>query len=65
MGIRDRLRKLEERFHYLRPTPDEVQSAWGRAAESARSKLLGEGVDLGAEAERAKVRVRDVDRARE
>jgi hypothetical protein len=30
MSIRDRLRKLEERFRDRGPTLDEVQAAWGR-----------------------------------
>ena len=45
MGIRDRLRRLEERFRERGPTLEEVQSAWGRIAASARAKLSGEPPD--------------------
>ena len=42
MGVRDRLRRLEDRFRERGPTLEEVQDAWARIAESARTKLRGE-----------------------
>lgn len=45
MGIRDRLRRLEARFRDRGPSLDEVNAAYGRLAESARTKLYGESVD--------------------
>ena len=54
MGIRDRLRRLEERFRDRGPTLDEVRDTWGRITERARAKLRGEPV-----AEEQQVRDRD------
>jgi hypothetical protein len=45
MGIRDRLRKLEDAFRDRRPTLDEAQHAWERITANARARLRGESVD--------------------
>ena len=43
MGIRDRLRRLEEMLSGDRgPTLEDVQKAWGRTTERAVAKLRGE-----------------------
>jgi hypothetical protein len=39
MGIRNRLRKLEEKFRDRGPRLGEVQAALGRTTERARAKL--------------------------
>jgi hypothetical protein len=54
MGIRNRLRKLEEKFRDRGPRLGEVQAALGRTTERARAKLCGGGVD-----EAQRVRDRD------
>ena len=45
MGIRDRLRRLEDRFRDRGPSPDEVNAVFSRLAEAARARLYGEPVD--------------------
>ena len=45
MGIRDRLRRLEERSRDRRPSPEELSNAWWRTAERAKAMLRGESVD--------------------
>jgi hypothetical protein len=45
MGIRDRLRRLEERFRDRGPSLDEIQAAWGRITDRPRAKLRGENTD--------------------
>jgi hypothetical protein len=44
MGIRDRLRRLEERFRDGGPTLEEVRDAWEGITEGARAKLRGQPV---------------------
>ena len=45
MGIRDRLRRLEERFRDRGPSPEEVNIAFEQLADSARARLRGESID--------------------
>jgi hypothetical protein len=82
--MRDRLRKLEDRFRDQGPSLEEVGAAFQRLAESAKAKLYSksvvahqrsqdrdtverwqraEGTDLSVEAERAREKLRGVDRA--
>ena len=53
MGIRDRLRRLENRFRDRGLSSEEVSAAFIRIAEGAKVKLHGEPVD---EAQRARDR---------
>ena len=45
MGIRDRLRRLEQRFRDRGPSLEEVNAAFRRIAEVARVRLRGESID--------------------
>ena len=45
MGIRDRLRRLEELFRDRGPSPEELTAAWERITESARVKLRGDSAE--------------------
>ena len=55
MGIRDRLRRLEDRFQARGPALEDVSDAFARIAENARAKLYGKPVD-----EEQRARDRDI-----
>jgi hypothetical protein len=45
VGIRDRLRRLEDRFGDRGPYPEEVSAAFARIAKNAKARLRGESID--------------------